>query len=35
MNRIRMVLIANEFPGTSAENKAELREMVESIRFVP
>ena len=30
-----MVLLANHFPDTSAENKAELREMIESIRFLP
>lgn len=32
---LRMVLLANHFPDTSAENKAELREMIESIRFLP
>lgn len=32
---LRMVLLAQEFPGTPAEDKAELREMVESIRFLP
>ena len=32
---LRMVLLGQEFSGTPAENKAELRAMVESIRFVP
>ena len=32
---LRMVLLGQEFPGTPAEAKAELRGMVESIRFLP
>jgi hypothetical protein len=31
----RVLIIAEYFPGTPADVKAELREMVESIRFEP
>jgi hypothetical protein len=32
---LRVIVHAEEFPGTSAEDQAELRAMAESIRFVP
>ena len=32
---LRMVVLAEEFAGTPAKDKAELRSMVESIRFLP
>ena len=32
---VRMLILTAEFPRTSAEDSAELRAMVESIRFVP
>ena len=31
----RMIVLTEEFPGTSAKDSAALRSMVESIRFVP
>jgi hypothetical protein len=32
---LRFIILAQEFPGTSADDSADLRAMVESIRFVP
>ncbi len=32
---LRMIVLSTQFPGTSPEHSAELRGMVESIRFVP
>ncbi len=35
VDRLRMILLVEKFPGTPAEDSAELQAIVESIRFVP
>jgi hypothetical protein len=34
VNGLRFILLTEEFPGTPAEDRTELRSIVESIRFL-